>query len=135
MSEQAPQVSTPQEEAEVVKGIEKLVNDFNASVEELAVAEEKFHDIDNELFEIIVTDYSSPSSVEAASQNKTDLSLIENKKCLHTLYKKQSKSFRLLQKLRIAHVTYLQQVAQSLQARVKELTDATVVDSEAKSSK
>lgn len=117
-------VISQEEELEIVKGIEKLVAEFNDSVEDLAKAEDLYQDIDTDLFKVIINDYNPSDTHGTESYKKTITTFIDNKQTLQTLLKKQSKSFRILQKLRSVHVSYLQQVILSLQTNIKTLNES-----------
>jgi phage terminase small subunit len=114
MSEPVAKEIASKEEEEIVKAIEKIAVDFNKSIEDLAEAEYQSLDISSEVFKVFV------GSSDEEERSKTIVKYVETSQ---DLLRKQTKAFKLLQKFRTTHIAYLSNVIQSLQLKVKELSE------------
>jgi hypothetical protein len=122
--EEATQVETPEQEP-MVAAVEAINVDYNKAVEELALTEEAVQDAQNTIFKLFlnVSQKSSASGLDAAALESTSYSAVYGAyiSLKEDVYTKQAVCFRLLQKLRAAHNSYLMAVITTLQ---KQLADA-----------
>lgn len=132
------EVNTPsvqEQEQAIVNNIEKLNTEFNASLDELAEAELSSQTAESAVFKIFVNGFKKNTmSVDAGSNskdtsdyNQTFMEFVESKQ---EVLQKQTRSFRLLQKLRTTHNSYLVNVINALQGRIKDLTTEETTEEE-----
>lgn len=127
MSDNTPEPSsstpavTATTEAEVIKLIESLNQEYNDSVESLAEAEALYQDTEGDLFSSLIGGMNIESDEKPTPACiQTLKSFVENKQTLQSLLKKQSKSFRLLQKLRVVQINYANSIIQAQQEKLQQ---------------
>ena len=104
----------------ILEAAESLNTEYNKSIEELTPAETAVQDAQTKVFKLLL-DLSKKSPIDIKSSDAYNELFLELVDLKEDVYNKQSNSFRLLQKLRQAHTTYLMAVINTLQKENAEL--------------
>lgn len=123
-------VDPQEEERKLVKSIEALSLEYNASLDDLGEIEILTQEIENKMFKIFLDQRKNPKAIEE-TKDEYDAVFMELVEIKQDYLQKQSRSFRLLQKFRNLHVGYLQNVNVALANKIRELSPAPPVEAEA----
>lgn len=121
ISEQVPEVPKPSPNAEedaIVKAIDAINTDYGKSLEELGDAETDVQELENEMFKMFLNVRKNKDAGTADEYDDMFSTFVEKKQ---VVFAKQTRSFKLLQKLRASHNNYLTSIITGMQAKINEL--------------
>ncbi|MGL5934491.1 MAG: hypothetical protein ACRCZI_02590 [Cetobacterium sp.] len=121
-------VDPQEEERKIIKSIEALSLEYNASLDDLGEIEILTQEIENKMFKIFLDQRKNPKANEE-TKDEYDAVFMELVEIKQDFLQKQSRSFRLLQKFRNLHVGYLQNVNVALANKIRELSPVAVAGS------